>query len=158
MAKTGRNDPCPCGSGKKYKLCCLAKDEVAARTVRANQAAASTVHKPGCVSYLIADSEHGADELTEASNAVIDLVNAGNLDAAERAAHDLLARFPDVHDGYDRLGMVCEARGEYRQAAEYYRKVIAFVRAHPNDYDPGFEAVFHKLVDRLDPLNPETPA
>jgi preprotein translocase subunit SecA len=19
--KTGRNDPCPCGSGKKYKLC-----------------------------------------------------------------------------------------------------------------------------------------
>ncbi len=22
--KTGRNDPCPCGSGKKYKKCCLA--------------------------------------------------------------------------------------------------------------------------------------
>jgi len=25
--KTGRNDPCPCGSGKKYKKCCLDKDE-----------------------------------------------------------------------------------------------------------------------------------
>lgn len=23
MAKTGRNEPCPCGSGKKYKKCCL---------------------------------------------------------------------------------------------------------------------------------------
>lgn len=23
---TGRNDPCPCGSGKKYKKCCLRKD------------------------------------------------------------------------------------------------------------------------------------
>jgi uncharacterized protein YchJ len=23
--KTGRNDPCPCGSGKKYKKCCLKK-------------------------------------------------------------------------------------------------------------------------------------
>lgn len=22
----GRNDPCPCGSGKKYKKCCLSKD------------------------------------------------------------------------------------------------------------------------------------
>jgi hypothetical protein len=22
MQKTGRNDPCPCGSGKKYKKCC----------------------------------------------------------------------------------------------------------------------------------------
>ncbi len=27
MAKPGRNDPCPCGSGKKYKRCCLAKGE-----------------------------------------------------------------------------------------------------------------------------------
>ena len=24
--KVGRNDPCPCGSGKKYKHCCYAKD------------------------------------------------------------------------------------------------------------------------------------
>ena len=23
--KAGRNDPCPCGSGKKYKRCCLNK-------------------------------------------------------------------------------------------------------------------------------------
>ncbi len=27
----GRNDPCHCGSGKKYKHCCLSKDEAAAR-------------------------------------------------------------------------------------------------------------------------------
>jgi hypothetical protein len=26
MAKISRNDPCPCGSGKKYKNCCLHKD------------------------------------------------------------------------------------------------------------------------------------
>ncbi len=25
--RVGRNDPCPCGSGKKYKHCCLGKDE-----------------------------------------------------------------------------------------------------------------------------------
>jgi SEC-C motif len=25
MAKTGRNDPCPCGSGRKFKKCCEAK-------------------------------------------------------------------------------------------------------------------------------------
>ena len=28
MAKTGRNDPCPCGSGKKYKHCCIHLKEV----------------------------------------------------------------------------------------------------------------------------------
>lgn len=27
--KVGRNAPCPCGSGKKYKKCCLGKEEVA---------------------------------------------------------------------------------------------------------------------------------
>ena len=26
MANPRRNDPCPCGSAKKYKHCCLAKD------------------------------------------------------------------------------------------------------------------------------------
>ena len=29
--KVGRNDPCPCGSGKKYKNCCLLKDEAEGR-------------------------------------------------------------------------------------------------------------------------------
>jgi len=25
--KVGRNEPCPCGSGKKYKKCCLNKND-----------------------------------------------------------------------------------------------------------------------------------
>jgi hypothetical protein len=52
-------------------------------------------------------------------------------------------RFPDFHDGYDRLGMVYEARGDNRQAAQCYRQVIDFVRARPDQYEPGFEDTFH---------------
>lgn len=26
-SKVGRNEPCPCGSGKKYKACCIGKIE-----------------------------------------------------------------------------------------------------------------------------------
>ena len=29
--KVGRNDPCPCGSGKRYKRCCLGKPEITSR-------------------------------------------------------------------------------------------------------------------------------
>jgi hypothetical protein len=29
MSNLGRNDPCPCGSGKKYKKCCMSKHNVA---------------------------------------------------------------------------------------------------------------------------------
>jgi hypothetical protein len=50
VPKTARNDPCPCGSGKKYKHCCLEKDRaaelvpaiaqrVALQAQKANQAA-----------------------------------------------------------------------------------------------------------------------
>jgi tetratricopeptide (TPR) repeat protein len=141
MAKIGRNDLCPCGSGKKYKKCCMASDEAAARPAKPAPA-----RRPSVANYF-----QEQDELTEASNAVVDMVQAGNLDAAERAAHDLLARFPDVHDGYDRLGMVCEARGDHRQAADYYRKAIDVIRNHPDNYDPAFEAVFQNLIDRLEP-------
>ena len=27
MGKIGRNDPCPCGSGKKYKRCCIDRED-----------------------------------------------------------------------------------------------------------------------------------
>lgn len=27
VERVGRNDPCPCGSGKKYKNCCLQKEQ-----------------------------------------------------------------------------------------------------------------------------------
>ena len=39
----GRNDPCHCGSGRKYKQCCLGKDEAAARAVRAEAATEAPV-------------------------------------------------------------------------------------------------------------------
>ena len=149
MAKIGRNDPCPCGSGKKYKKCCMASDEAAARAARPAQPAAAPGHRPSLASYFQEHDE--CDELTEASNAVVDMARAGNLDAAEQGARDLLARFPDVHDGYDRLGMVCEARGDHRQAADCYRKAINVIRDHPDAYDAAFEAVFQKLIDRLEP-------
>ena len=36
MAKTGRNDPCPCGSGKKYKKCCGASSSAALNKPKAD--------------------------------------------------------------------------------------------------------------------------
>jgi tetratricopeptide (TPR) repeat protein len=42
MSKPGRNDPCPCGSGKKYKKCCLPRDEAARRQEEAARPRAKT--------------------------------------------------------------------------------------------------------------------
>jgi hypothetical protein len=35
MARIGRNQPCPCGSGKKYKKCCYKKNNIS-QTLLAN--------------------------------------------------------------------------------------------------------------------------
>ncbi len=42
----GRNEPCHCGSGKKYKHCCLAKDEESERASRAELASAAPQPPP----------------------------------------------------------------------------------------------------------------
>ena len=43
--RPGRNDPCHCGSGRKYKQCCLEKDEAATRAAHAEAVAATVL---GC--------------------------------------------------------------------------------------------------------------
>jgi len=132
MAKPGRNDLCPCGSGNKHKKCCLPKEEAAEREqlakAEARRVESAATHrlplrevKAAITAILSGVGDAEEDELTIASNAAADLVRAGKLDEAEQAARDLQVRFPEVHDGYDRLGMVHEARRENRQAADCYQ-------------------------------------
>lgn len=42
----GRNDPCHCGSGKKYKQCHLAADEAKAREARSKAEAQTPAEPP----------------------------------------------------------------------------------------------------------------
>ena len=101
MPKTGRNDPCPCGSGKKYKHCCLEKDlaaelapavrqRVALQDQKANQAAQRKDYQAELLESQATLDE--AQALDAASNAVIDQIHAGRLDEAEQAARELLVR------------------------------------------------------------------
>jgi tetratricopeptide (TPR) repeat protein len=146
MAKIGRNDLCPCGSGKKYKRCCLARDEAAAREKLAatTMATAAGQHDP----HLCNDCN---EDLDAAANAVLALIDARKFDAAEQAANDMLTRFPSVHDGYECLGRLYQAKGDHDRAAEYYRRVIMLARNEPHLYDPDFVGHFQELIDRLVP-------
>jgi len=51
MDKIGRNDPCPCGSGKKYKKCCLGKRALD----KMNKNALSNLRKPLLPNYRYID-------------------------------------------------------------------------------------------------------
>jgi tetratricopeptide (TPR) repeat protein len=151
MAKIGRNDPCPCGSGQKYKRCCLPRDEATAAERAAIARAAALVREADERAAADAAIHAEDDGLDDASNVVIDLLNAGRLDEAEQAAHDLLARYPEVHDGLERLAMVAAARGDRARAAEYYRKAADFVLAHGDPHDLAMHTYLRKRAAALDP-------
>ena len=168
MAKPGRNDPCPCGSGNKYKKCCLTKDAAAEAELLAAQqaerderAAAQQMRLRDVRAEMLATLAGAHDEemyddpfddtLLHESNAVVELVHAGKLDEAEAAARDLVERYPDVHDGWDRLGTVHETRGKNAKAADCYRKVVTFLHAKPDYAEPGFAEMFAEKIAKLDP-------
>jgi hypothetical protein len=47
-------------------------------------------------------------------------------------------------------GMVYQARGQLREAADCYRKVIEIARANPEDYGPEFVDTFNELIAQLE--------
>ena len=165
MAKPGRNEPCPCGSGNKYKKCCQPKDEAAERdglaAAQARREERATERRlevrelraeVAARMRMAEEADTYDDALNDASNVIVDLVTAGKLDEAEAASRALLARYPEVHDGWDRLGMVHEKRGNLREAADCYRKVLDFLREHPGySDDGGLEALYTGLIAKLNP-------
>ncbi len=129
--KIGRNEPCPCGSGKKYKKCCLLKGETNPFTAA----------QPKAIDEL--------DELDALSNSVLDLIQSGRLEEAEEVCGELLTRYPDQVDGLDRSAMVYEAKGDGMKAAEYYRKAADFMRSRPGFDEEEIEWMLSE-AQRLD--------
>jgi TolA-binding protein len=144
--KISRNDPCSCGSGRKYKHCCLEKDEASRRAEReaSNAALAAEVQASRTVVDRFKASE-------QASTAAWALVQAGQFAEAEVAALDYIERFPETPVGYDLMSLLCEARGEPKAAAQWCRKVIEFMREHPETFTSKDEVEFQRRIDRLDP-------
>ena len=100
MSKTGRNDPCPCGSAKKYKRCCMAQDQakeqlaLAAKGAQLQAQAAQHSARLGDVKAALFQGLQDLqepDELDNDSNAVIDLIKQrikGQQASALMVTHD----------------------------------------------------------------------
>ncbi|GEM_PF-1293506 len=134
-AKIGRNQPCPCGSGRKYKHCCRHRGRAA------HVPAAPAVSPHG---YHLAETD-----LDRLSNSVVGLVDEGRLDEADAACEQLRTCYPEVHDWLMRKAMVCEARGETERAIEYFERTIAWMDAHPEDFGPESREPFYEDIERL---------
>lgn len=130
MSKIGRNAPCPCGSGKKYKRCCLSHKKGKGRA------------RPSDVRFIPVFTD-----LDKLSNSVMDLIEENRLDEAEAVSRKLLAEYPDQIDGLERLAQVHEARGEIGKAVAYYHKAADFAKSKPG-FDQQSVNMYLEFADK----------
>ncbi len=132
MAKISRNAPCPCGSGKKYKKCCLLRNEA-----KSLEQGKLLEQNPG---KLIVE----VDDLDDLSNSVLDLIDAKKFEEAKTVCNELTRKYPDQVDGIERMAMVYEACGDNQKAVEYYQKSAEFMRSNPGFDKEGIQWALDK--------------
>lgn len=106
--KIGRNEPCPCGSGKKYKKCCLARHERARALLRGTQARDFQPKKP-------------EESLPEHAVKGFDLLAAARYEDAIAHALTLLQSYPEDDRLHDTLASAYLAVGKLPEAEEICR-------------------------------------
>lgn len=88
--KAGRNDPCPCGSGKKFKKCCYA-------------AISGLSGFPD--TFNATDKDPSRDQI----NQIIELLQSGKHAESEKQAQALLASAPDSAKAWKVMGVLLHA-------------------------------------------------
>lgn len=96
-----RNDPCPCGSGRKYKKCCMERDNELATKHRAQKASA------------VADYQVALDHL-----------QAGRLIEAESICQRILAVEPNKPEVLHMLGVIAYQAGMYDVSVDLIRGAL----------------------------------
>jgi tetratricopeptide (TPR) repeat protein len=145
MEKVARNAPCPCGSGKKYKKCCLAHDQAHRWEARSQASPLPGLHPSQGRGY----PDIIETDLDALSNRALDLIKEGNFEPAEEACRELLDQYPDQVDGLMRLGQLYKARGEGPKAVDHLRQAAEFMRARPDWYDTELVQSMQDEADAL---------
>jgi len=165
MAKVGRNDPCPCGSGKKFKRCCLERVEAEERAERLraeNERQAAEVDGGPTVAAAVLErarevlqESRALDEVDGLAERVLEQIDAGQYDEAEATARQLESEYPHEPPAIERLGQVHEARGSGDVAAEQYRRAVMLMdELGEGHYCDCCRARLVKAIRRLDPDRP----
>lgn len=136
MTKSGRNAPCPCGSGRKYKHCCAVRSAQA----EAHFQAARALHRTGRAAEaepLYREALAIRPDMAEARFALADALRlAGQRDAAIAAYREAIAAQPGHAAAHNDLGALMLGAGDLAGAADCFRQAIAlapaYVGAHCN--------------------------
>jgi hypothetical protein len=104
VPKIGRNEPCPCGSGRKYKKCCLQKDEEMLAGMNPGDIRASIRQKR--------EQEQREKRVKEG----YDLLTRGEHRRAQAFARRWLGKYPEDDRFHDILTTAAINLGEWEEA------------------------------------------
>jgi tetratricopeptide (TPR) repeat protein len=142
MAKIGRNDPCPCGSGKKQKKCCS--------TIGDSSAELATSAVEPSVPYVCDSCGKGVDdEINDRADHILDQLLEGRVDEAEALCHAFIQDFPAEAEGLDLLSMVFEERGQRDRALALLRQASNIAHANPA-YDAETRLLMRQRIGELE--------
>ncbi len=117
--KIGRNDPCPCGSGKKYKQCC-------------EQTGASPIQSAAQLSQPLSQTLSPQQALQSA----MAQHQAGNLVQAELLYKQVLRAQPKQADALHLLGLIAKQKGDFKSAVQLIKQSLVenpnYVEAYVN--------------------------
>lgn len=142
-SKIGRNDPCPCGSGRKYKQCCMnvALREAAPdaestakllETALAHHRAGRLSEASVLYSQILAVQPNHADALNLLG---VIATQAGRPEDAVRLIQAAVAETPSNASFYNNLGNALQVRGNLQEAIAAYEKALTL---QSNDADTHF--------------------
>jgi len=169
--KIGRNDPCRCGSGKKYKRCCQPADDAPA-VARAREAAvqeailardsaliSSMLRRRGLprnedtLRSIAAEMERKANEVARLCTLAVDEIGAGRFDAASDVCDRLEREYPEEVDGLELRARLHEARGDTATAAQTYRRALDFTLTREHfDFEEELRNSYRGHIARLEAL------
>ncbi len=139
----GRNDPCPCGSGRKYKKCCLGHEGATGPAVKVNEELRAEGDGLDWWSGLPADLLQLEDWMHEGEHAVQD----GHFERAEELCEKIFKGFPDVIHGHYLLGKLRAAQGRWADAAAAFGEAVRMIEANRREYR---DAVLKEMRGYLD--------
>jgi tetratricopeptide (TPR) repeat protein len=146
--KVERNEPCHCGSGKKYKKCCLLSDQKNAAEARRESVEAREEEQQAEAARQASIIEYDQD-LDDLSNQANDLIRARRWSEAEAACRELLDRFPDEIDGHWRSCECFKAKGDFQSAMPHARATLE-IAEEGGGFDPRLPARLKKDIARFE--------
>jgi tetratricopeptide (TPR) repeat protein len=124
-ARVGRNDPCPCGSGRKYKHCCQIKDPGLATPAGAVQGSPSVPRRR-------------LEGLTLAAKAHCDAYRWAD---AIPLLHEVVRFDPNNAEAHYNFGVACQACGRSAEAVAHLQRAV--------ELRPSFELALAHLAAGL---------